>query len=85
MRICRFVPSLSLTALSRPRGACSCWLSLTHMGNIPFALPVLIASPAAAHPETINILTHLGTQQIPHTNEGVQVVPKKDKVLLERG
>ncbi|MBI4528267.1 MAG: amidohydrolase [Deltaproteobacteria bacterium] len=58
---------------------------IVHMGDTPFAIPVLMAPLAEAHPQAIIILAHLGTQKICYADEAIYVARKNDNVWLETG
>jgi predicted TIM-barrel fold metal-dependent hydrolase len=58
---------------------------IVHMGDTPFAVPVLMAPIAEDHPETVIILAHLGTQKVSYADEAIYVARKHDNVWLETG
>lgn len=58
---------------------------IVHMGDTPFAIPVLMAPIAEDHRETVIILAHLGTQKVSYADEAIYVARKNDNVLLETG
>jgi predicted TIM-barrel fold metal-dependent hydrolase len=58
---------------------------IVHMGDTPFAVPVLMAPLAEAHPQTIIILAHLGTQKVSYADEAIYVARKNDNIWLETG
>jgi predicted TIM-barrel fold metal-dependent hydrolase len=58
---------------------------IVHMGDTPFAVPVLMAPLAEAHPQTKIILAHLGTQKVSYADEAIYVARKNDNIWLETG
>lgn len=58
---------------------------IVHMGDTPFAVPVLIAPLAEAHPRTKIILAHLGTQKVSYADEAIYMARKNDNIWLETG
>jgi predicted TIM-barrel fold metal-dependent hydrolase len=58
---------------------------IVHMGDTPFAIPVLMAPLIEAHPDTTVILAHLGTQKVSYADEAIYVAQKHDNVCLETG
>lgn len=58
---------------------------IVHMGDTPFAIPVLMAPIAEAHPQTTIILAHLGTQKVSYADEAIYVARKHENVWLETG
>lgn len=58
---------------------------IVHMGDTPFAIPVLMAPIAEDHRDTVIILAHLGTQKVSYADEAIYVARKNDNVWLETG
>ncbi|MBI3059576.1 MAG: amidohydrolase [Deltaproteobacteria bacterium] len=58
---------------------------IVHMGDTPFAVPVLMAPLAEAHPQTKIILAHLGTQKVSYADEAIYVARKNENIWLETG
>jgi predicted TIM-barrel fold metal-dependent hydrolase len=58
---------------------------IVHMGDTPFAVPVLMAPLAEAHPQAKIILAHLGTQKVSYADEAIYVARKNDNIWLETG